>query len=183
MRSNLGFCPYHSWAIAFIAPDDDHFNYRGYNCNYYSKAQAWYYLQPILGFIFIIAPIFVIICTTIPTLKYLATAVRSARRAGGNLPRQGTWTVALTAVVFCISNIPLAIYHSLSPFFGYESTLFRLHVYRISTSLSMINIMSNFYIYALTIKSFRGFLQSKIQNIATFFSLRQNDPDSTGIYE
>jgi hypothetical protein len=49
--------------------------------------------------------------------------------------------------------------------------------------VSMINIMSNFYIYALMITSFRGFLLSKIPNIATFFSFSQSNTVLTGKYE
>ena len=152
-----------------IAPDDIYFNYRVHNCKYSSKNEVWNYLQPILGFIFIIAPIFVIICTTVPTLKYLATAVRSARRAGGNVPRQGTWAVALTAVVFCISNIPLVVAEAVNNFVANDFILFHAHVQRIITFMTMINIMSNFYIYALTIKHFRRFLLSKAKSIVPSF--------------
>ena len=95
-------------------------------------------MSPIISIVFLIVPNMVIIGTTIPTLKYLTSAMRSARRTRSSIPRQGTLTVSLT---------------------------FLATFYRGASFFLITNIMSNFYIYTLTIKSFRSFLLSKIGSV------------------
>ena len=138
------------------------FAYTTYSCLYGFRADSWQKLLPILSILTMFIPNIVIVATTIPTLKYLYTATRSARRAGGSVPWQGTLTVALTAVVYCISTLPLFIYFICSNYITESSGPFKVYYRRISYFVSLINIMSNFYIYAMTIMSFRRFLCSKI---------------------
>jgi hypothetical protein len=164
------------WFLTLINPaiilalheDDVNFDFRTYNCNFFATADVWNHLQPVLCLMYYFAPILVIICSTIPTLHYLATARKSARRVRGHAPRQGTLAVTLTAVVFCLSTLPEAVYYAVSIFVQHPERPFQLHLYRIGFFVSLINIMSNFYIYALTIKSFRGFLLTKIKSIVPF---------------
>ena len=128
------------------------------------------------------APPVVVISTTVPTMKYLITARKSARRFQGQIPLQGALTVALTAIINTISTLPYALHLILQQFIkGQESPSNWFHVKfaRICTALLMINIMANFYIYSLTIKSFRRFLLSRVQYvISVSFRFTGNSADS-----
>ena len=149
---------------------DVFFDFRIYNCNYAGAAKAWEYILPIIGCLFLFVPNLIIIGTAIPTLKYLITARISARRVRGTVPWQGAMAVTLTTIVFCLSTLPTAVYHTGVSFFEDDMRPSLIHFYRISFFLVMINLMSNFYIYSLTIRSFRRFLLLKARSIASVFS-------------
>ena len=143
-----------------IDADDTSFDFRVYECAYSYTANIWKTLMPILAFFALVLPNSILIATTIPTLKYLYTATKSARRVQGSIPWQGAVTVSLTAIVYCISFLPLSIYYIGAPFV--KTRFFEVHFYRVTDFLISIGIMSNIYIYVLTIKSFRRFLLSRI---------------------
>ena len=152
--------------------DDVMFNYEIYSCSLVFNDKTWKMMKLILSFIASVAPMLIIIGTTIPTLKYLSVARKSARRVGGNDPWQGALTVALTAILFVISFIPMSVYFIGKPFMKGDLTgPFFFHLRRISTFFTLINVMSNFFIYTLTIKSFRRFLLSKALSVARVFLL------------
>ena len=142
------------------------FDYRIYYCVCCFSANVWNIVSPIISIVFLIVPNMVIIGTTIPTLQYLAGAMRSARRTRSSIPRQGTLTVSLTAAVYTILTLPVAVYHLGSGFVNEDQPgMFHLTFYRGASFFLITNIMSNFYIYTLTIKSFRSFLLSKIRSV------------------
>ena len=149
-----------------VDSDDVSFDFRVYVCRYKSSANIWKVLLPIVAFIVFVLPNTILIATTIPTLKYFYTASKSARRVQGSIPWQGAVTVSLTAIVYCISFLPLSIYFVGEIFV--EASFLEVHFYRFAESVSAISIMSNFYIYALTIKSFRRFVFSKILALDRF---------------
>ena len=162
------------WACAAITPvlmvaidsGDVHFDHTVFNCDYTFTASARRVMLPIIAFFVFILPNIIIIGTTIPTLRYIATARTSAKRIQGSVPHQGALTVVLTAGVFCISTLPSAIYYAGSAFAeGHPKGLFDLYFHRISYFVLKINVSSNFYIYTLTIKSFRRFLLSKFLSV------------------
>ena len=125
------------------------------------------------GFIFGLAPNIIIVATTVPTLKYLAHARTSARRVRGCVSWKGALTVALTAVIYFISTFPYTIYLIVYGFMKeHEPHWFHFHFFRISYILLAINIVANFYIYTLTIKSFRRYLLLKVLSVVSVF--RQN---------
>ena len=169
--------------ILALGKDDVHFDFTIYLCDATFKATAWKTLRPILSIFLILVPNFIIVATTISTLKYLATARKSARRVQGSVPWQGTLTVALTAVVYCNLHLNFAI-----AFLPFRYRFRQLddqrggalsHVHRLVLSACLINIMSNFYIYTLTIKSFRRFLFSKIfSNLPVFLQTSGNTVSS-----
>ena len=63
-----------------IVNDDVSFDFRVYECTYSCKANIWKTLMPIFTFFVLIMPNSILIATTIPTLKYLYKASKSARR-------------------------------------------------------------------------------------------------------
>ena len=149
-----------------IVDDDISFDFRIYTCAYNYTADIWKTLLPILAVIALFLPISILIATTIPTLKYLYTASKSARRVQGSIPWQGAVTVTLTATVHCISFLPSLIYYAGAAFV--KARFFEVHFFRFAQFLGPMSIMSNIYIYTLTIKSFRRFLFSRILALNRF---------------
>jgi hypothetical protein len=163
---SLAFIPPLILIISMLTVDKDDvaFDYKVYNCRYGFHEDIWKNILPVMSILTFFLPNSVIVGTTIPTLKYLLAATKSARRVNRSMPWQGTLTVVLTAVVFCISTLPMFVFYFGQSFVNQDPTgPFFLHYFRFAGSISMINIMSNFYIYTLTIKSFRSFLLSKIR--------------------
>ena len=156
------------YPITFFVVDksDVHFDYRVYNCEYGYSAIVWEGVlklpMALLGFITYIIPNVLIVIATIPTLKYLIVARKSAKRVQGSVPWQGALTVSLTAIVFCVSTFPYSVYATAFPYLKEDSWCdFNVHFHRVSYSLTLLNVMSNFYIYFFTMRSFRGFLLSR----------------------
>ena len=172
-------------SVPFIIPllllsvdkNDIIFDYKIYTCDYKFTADIWRTVTPIMSIITIFIPNIVIVATTIPTLKYLYAASKSARRVQGSIPWQGALTVTVTGLVYCISAFPLFICYVGKGFVKSESFLL-IQFYRIANFVSMINTVSNFYIYALTVKSFRRFLISKVLSLN--ISILSGDTSSTG---
>ena len=121
-----------SLTLIVLGKDDVKFDYRIYDCDYGFNAEASKTVVPIISIAYQFLPSCIIISTTIPTLKYLFDASKSARRVQGSIPWQGAMTVALTAIVYCISNLPLAVYF-ISKSYIKESPggAFHVHFYRL----------------------------------------------------
>ena len=146
------------------------FTYKAYTCDLMPNATISKHkeLRTFFLFLDIFAPMFVISVTTIPTLGYLAAAWKTAHRAGANVPWQGTLTVAMTAVICCLATRPNIIFHVLITL--NKSKFEDIRRSRTAKFLLFINIMSNFYIYTMTIRSFRRFLQSRLSSFMSNFS-------------
>ena len=106
-------------------------------------------------------PAVIVIVTTILTVVMLFKARNVARRIGGDWRWQGVVTVVATATVYCISVIPdrvtFMVFVSSTKEIPCESQLVRF-----AETLTTFNIMCNFFIYSLTILSFREFIRTKI---------------------
>ena len=89
--------------------------------------------------------------------------------------------VASTAVVFSLSLAPSTALHFffLTPSGKNVSDNVFVDLYRITFFLSTLNIMSNFYVYSLTIPSFRKFIQSTMffRKLFPSISPQQSTPD------
>lgn len=120
--------------------------------------------------IFNVIPPFAVLISTGMILDHLFKARGVSHRSGGTMRWQGMVTVAATAVVFLVSTLP----HVFSHFIFLtdrdrrmvESYGTYLFLSRVSYFFSYLNIMSNFYIYSLTVPSFRNFLKLKTAMIA-----------------
>ena len=176
----LSVIPCMSFTVSRLVIDDIKFDYRIYGCDHKYTADTWRILEPIFAVIGLYLPVLSVICTTIPTLKYLYAASKSARRVQGSIPWQGAVTVTLTAIVYCISYLPMSFYYIGRNF----SNFFELRFYRIAVFAVAINVMANFYIYALTIRSFRRFVLSTIISLSlTMSGGRRSSPAATGIFK
>ena len=137
------------------------FDTRIYNCNYLFKSKIWENILPITSTLFLLLPNVTIILLSIPLLRYIVEARNSARRVQGNIPWQGAMTVGFTALVYTISNLPFFIFAVAAKFLeDYDWVWFHSNLYRVAHSLLYLNVVSNFYIYFLTIRSFRRFVLS-----------------------
>ena len=135
----------------FLGKRDIHFDYRIYFCDYrYQANKIWKELLPVITVVYTFIPNVIIIATTIPTLRYLAVARKCARRVNGSVPWHGGLAVAITAAVYCLSTLPMSICYICKNFFPDPTGVFQFQLYRVGFFLSMINIMSNFFIYIYT---------------------------------
>ena len=168
------------WTFFFVYPilmftlgkDDVSFDYRTYTCEYGYNSYTWKKIQSPMFMMSALVPNTVMIMTTVPTLKYFVKARKSAKRAKNNTPWQGALTIALTAIVYCLSTMPATVYYVGSSFVHEKNRGFNI-LYRYGIFLGMLNITSNFFIYALTIKTFRRYLLSKIEKMSTTISRKR----------
>ena len=167
------------WVSSFTAPilllvidrGDVAFDYRVYACMYGFTSNYWTTIKPTTFFLFGILPNIAIVATTVPTLKYIFDARKSAKRVQGSVPWQGALTVVFNSAVYCISSLPYMVYNFVEGFVNENPLgLFHVDYHRISAFLLMINVVANFYIYVFTIKSFRRFLFSKFRQYFPFQS-------------
>ena len=152
-----------SFPIFFIQVkwDDIKFDYRTYTCDYMYSSEISMKLVPFFISLNNFAPNIIIVTTTLPTLIYLIKARKSAKRVRGSVPRQGTVTVVLTALVCSMSNLPTIASHIWKASIQDGDDKINVYFSRAAKFLLVINIMSNFYIYTLTIRSFRKFLWTR----------------------
>ena len=158
------------WLAAFILPvifllvnNDVSFSYRGYLCDYVFSSEIWHYLRPFLAVLFLFIPTCLVVSTT---LCLLIEARKTVSRSRESLKWQGIVTTVLTATVFCLSLLPYFAYYVGESIVSVDETsksLFYTTFYRVAISLTSLNTISNFYIYCLTVSSFRAFIRSKVQ--------------------
>ena len=73
-------------------------------------------------------------------------------------------TTVLTATVFCVSILPYFVYRvQQSVTSGDTTSVSFAHFNRVTISFFCLNTISNFYIYSLTVPSFRSFVFSRIR--------------------
>ena len=158
------------WLVAFTFPvtlllvnNDVSFSYRGYVCDYVYTSGIWHYLSPFMAVLFGFIPTCLVVLTT---LCLLIEARKVASRSRESLKWQGIVTTVLTATVFCLSDLPYVVYHvgeSIVRVADKSSSSFHTTYFRVAISFLSLNTISNFYIYSLTVSSFRSFIWSKMQ--------------------
>ena len=136
------------WILALIAPismlavDAKYFRflYTDYTCAYRFSSEVWLYLRPILAFPLLLAPICLVIVTSI---NLLVIAKRVAHRGRDNLKWQGIVTAALTATVFCISYLPFFAYLMMESIADekFKSLKVYNNFYRVTLSCSSLSII------------------------------------------
>ena len=146
----------------FYVRDTIHFSYWLYTCNYdYSSSSlpSWY--LPSFSIMFLTFSILSYVTMAVTSLLLLIVAKRAGSRHGENLRWEGVMTVLLTLGVFLVSYIPSMVV-IVSSVLGMEhsNTAYRAAIY-----LTYLNIMSNFFVYSLTLRSFRHFLKTKTSEI------------------
>ena len=133
----------------------------------YTKS-VWETLLPVIALLALFAPNVTIIVSTVLILKTAKRALNNARRS---LPWQGIMTVVLTATVYSVSYLPITVYFIAEPVVEkYQSVPgpFFIEFYRVAGSVTNCNILANFFVYCLTVNSFRNFLKNGFQKTTSF---------------
>ena len=103
------------------------------------------------------------------SILLLIIAKRSAAQHGNTLRWHGVSTVLLTSAVLLLSHIGWWIQ------LAYPTRYFvkNVSISRVFILLQFLNIMANFFIYSLTVQSFRVFLKLKITRFISLLRPRQ----------
>ena len=161
------------WAVSIFVPvlqlgidkDDVNFDYRIYFSDYRITSSLWKIILPVTALFFLVIPGVTVVVSTVLILR---KARKVMRRTQENLRWQGITTVVLTATVYVTSFLPFTIYFMAEPFIKKdpdEPGMFHVQYYRFASGINRINTLSNFFIYSLTVTSFRRFLVTKFYKI------------------
>ena len=186
------------WIYGFIYPvaaiaKDPHgvyFSYLVYNCDYGCSKSTWKSVgRKIFGIAFGISVLVSTVITALSCVLLIVLAKRAANRIGGpqGLHWQGVLTVLLSGAVHTIATLPLDIFY-ITPFDPSDndsSFLFHLYLGRYAWHVAALAMVANFYIYTLTLSSFREFLKSWLTRLVTPLNMRccaaKEEGDSVGL--
>ena len=161
------------WVFCLLVPvqpllidkDDVIFDYRVYSSTYTYTSSLWKIVLPVNALIFLVIPGVAVIVSTVLILREAMKIVRETRES---LRWQGITTVVLTATVYTTAFLPFTIYFLAEPFVQKDPDnpgKFYLEFRRVAKGALLLNIISNFFIYSLTVASFRRFLVTKFYEI------------------
>ena len=137
------------------------FNYHYYMCSCKLYAPEWLQLYGAVFYYTVHNLSIIILIATSVLILYKAR--KQAMRRGRTLRWQGVMTVTITTVVFLLSNLPRYIVHMLSIVGKHQTTV---EISETAYLLLNVNIMANFYVYSITVQSFRDFLRSGMLSVA-----------------
>ena len=136
-----------------------HFSYRVYNCGYNlnsSLSPTWLTAYSDIA-VSVICILFNSILIVV-SLILLLVAKKAAAKHGERLKWEGVVTVLLTVGVLLISYLPSLVAVQIGRHLKIRMTP---TIWRVTVSLQYLNITANFFVYALTVKSFNQFLKRK----------------------
>ena len=138
------------------------FSYDDYTCNYaFDTLEAPEWLERFAHH-FYNAELFIVFLVLITTsILLLKKAKSGALERGKSLRWQGVLTVTTTTTVFLAAHLPWFIISVLELAGRSYSTSFK----RTALYIANLNVMSNFYLYSLTVQSFRDFLLSLVLDL------------------
>ena len=154
------------WVVSIFIPvlnlgvdkDDVIFDYRTHFSIYQYSSSTWKILLPASAVLSLIAPGVTLVVSTVLILREARKIVGKSQE---NLRWQGVVTVVLTAAVYMTAFLPLIIYLMVDPFIEKDPDkpgLFHIQFFRVAIGILQIQYLSNFFIYSLTVSSFRRFL-------------------------
>ena len=144
----------------FYVRDRMFFSYRYYKCYILLTDLTWIGVS--------LGAVISYLTLTITSVLILIVARRSATRHGERLRWMGVATVILTVGLYQLSQLPMTVVIISHYVLGVEpsSTTFRA-----SMQVTHLNIMANFFVYALTVRSFRTFLKLKMSSLLSFLRM------------
>ena len=155
-----------SLLVAYLAVDplDIHFSYKDYQCIYAGTSDIWYWPKVILTVLLIFIPTYLVITSTI---LLLIIAKRISHLGRENLKWRGIIAIVLTAAVYSISLLPFVVFRIVESVMVNDNPdrsqhIFLVNFFRMALSFVSLNTICNFYIYILTVKSFRRYVFNRI---------------------
>ena len=153
-----------------IDKEDVSFDFRTYYCTYSYTSKIWKILLPIQAFIVLLLPNTIVITSTIILLRTAKKAAKDHRRS---LRWQGITTVCLNALIYTMSFLPYNLYFIAQPFVDKNPQNpgpFYLEYFKVANAFIILHVLSNFFVYSLTVESFRRFLLTEFQKAVPIFS-------------
>lgn len=145
-------------------------------CMYDFSDPLWRFLLPTLSFFMAVLPNLLVVFSTI---GLIFSAWRVAKRNRESLKWQGILAVILVAVVYCISFSPQIVFNFLgNKYLHPEDTKTKVGLF-VCGRLTLLNYVSNVFIYAVSVRSFQQFLTG----LWTSFSTRMTDLGSGRVVE
>ena len=129
-----------------------YFNYLHYDCGIPRNTVS--------NIIFVVPVLISTVVTMVSSVVLMVTARRIADRTPGGLKWQGVLTVLLTVAVHTAATLPMEIFLFVPPFVGH------IPLGRAAWQIAALDLVGNFYIYSLTLSSFREFLKSRMKVIS-----------------
>ena len=149
--------------------EDIYFSYLTYTCQFSRSSSDSWFLKICFNFIGIVGLISLVV-VMVSNVMIITTAKKITARVPGGLQWRGVMTVVLTVAVFTVANLPGAIYNIGSYFVKDTSQdmsqFWHVSFFRIEYLTESLNLMSNFYIYTLTLSRFREFLKSRMRKLS-----------------
>ena len=169
------------WALALMVPGLCHaiekgaqvfFDIRKSVCELMLTSPLSIKTLPLITVFVFLIPYIVVIISFLFLLEHLIISRRLSRQIGSSQNMLGILVVFATTAVFSIATLPYYIYL----FVGFDQTdmssFFHNDYLRIAEACYDLNLVSNFYIYSCTLRSFRDFLSHSVHSCATFWSDR-----------
>ena len=157
-------------ALSIIDTADVIFDNRVLFCRYGFSSRKWNLLKPITYVVVSFTPTLIVIAATTLLLLEGKKVVRGDGGHKQSLKWQGIVAVVLTATFNTLAKLPYMVY-VIFEFLVKNGILspgpFLEEFLRIALGTVGLNTISNFFIYSLTVRSFRAFLCIRIR-VATF---------------
>ena len=145
------------YGLMMVCRRGAYFSYMSYNCDYFNTLHYSTVSEVVMGGVGLIATTI----TIVSSVMLLVLAKKIADRGTGGLQWQGVRTVLLTVVVYFIATVPFAV--SLLDLPRNQP----YHIVRFAVFIAYLNTISNFYIYTISLTSFRDFLRTRVKIVVT----------------
>ena len=155
--------------VMFTDTDSASLDYILYPCQgEFTTIPVWFiWFQEIFIYLAFVGVLLTLITTSV---MLLYKARQAAVRVRTSVRWRGTLTVLLTTLVFLVSYLPDCVV----PFL--DSNTLTATIHRAATFSVTFNIAANFFVYSLTVASFREFLSRKIRLLAGKVGLFTSPP-------
>ena len=171
------------WGLSLVSPPQlllifwrDHgamyFDYTMYMCMYdflspYRRSPIFYATLVYTGVVQILMYIIIPLASVLLVIE----ARKAAGRLGEQVRWQGVLTVTMCTAIYFISTLPAIVVAGISSVS--ISTRRTMHF------VTNLNIVTNFFVYCLTVVTFRGFLKTRVRYLAVKFGLSPQPVKST----
>ena len=144
-------------------------NRRNGYCRFKLTSERWTIIMPLLAMIYSLVPSMVTIVSTILLVQHLIISRRLSRRIGSRQIWQGILVVIITATISIVATLPRYIYRALEADYEDSTGFFHNDLLLIVEACYSLNLACNFYVYSLTVPSFRKFLFEAAQSFTSFW--------------